>query len=32
VDPARDLVVVSRWSDAVGILLRAVSDVIPVHS
>jgi len=29
VDPARDLVVVSRWSDNVGALLGAISDAIP---
>jgi hypothetical protein len=31
VDPARDLVVVSRWSDDVGTLLREVSDAIPAR-
>ncbi len=29
VAPARDLVVVSRWSDNVGALLGAVSDAVP---
>ncbi|MFD6795963.1 MULTISPECIES: serine hydrolase domain-containing protein [Prauserella salsuginis group] len=30
VDPARELVIVSRWSDSVGLLVRDISDAIPV--
>jgi CubicO group peptidase (beta-lactamase class C family) len=31
VDPARDLVITSRWSDEVEVLLREVSAAIPAH-
>ena len=32
VDPARDVVVVSRWSDWVAMLLAEVSNAIPIDA
>jgi hypothetical protein len=32
IDPARDLVIVSRWSDDVGALIAAVSEAVPICS